>query len=322
MKSLVLLVCCFSLLPSAVAAQKSNAHSPASRPPILGISHLAVYATDPIKTADFYERIVGCEKAADFEDHPGVRYTINTNQYVEVMPLPPTAGTDRLDHIAFRTTNVEAMRRYLQGHGVPVPDKVNVSQGADKIKWLEVKDFEGNRVQFVEESKSSALPPMGPDPKLVGHHVIHVGMMIRDRSEADQFYRGVLGFKPYWHGGMDASKTDWVAMQVPDGTDWLEYMLTSGQSGSGVPFHISQKALGVLNHLSIGVPNMATAVARLKSEDRVTPRSSPPQIGKDGKWQFNEYDPDYTRLEYMEFTPVQTPCCSEFTGPHPSPAEQ
>jgi catechol 2,3-dioxygenase-like lactoylglutathione lyase family enzyme len=305
--------------PLAAGAQKTQPSGASVRPPILGISHIAVYANDPIKTADFYERIVGAVKMADFEDHPGVRYAINTHQYVEVLPLPASAGVDRLDHIALRTTNVEAMRRYLQSHGVPTPDKVSVSQGPEKIKWLEVKDFEGNHVQFVEESKSSALPVMAPDTKLVGNHIIHMGMAIRNRSEADQFYRDVLGFRLYWHGGMDPTKTDWVSMQVPDGTDWLEYMLTSGPSGSGIPIQITQKSLGVLNHFSIGVVKMSDAVATLKSENRVGPRGGGPQIGKDGKWQFNDFDPDGTRLEYMEFSPVQDPCCAPFTGPQPSP---
>jgi catechol 2,3-dioxygenase-like lactoylglutathione lyase family enzyme len=318
MKLFLRCLVCLAALPLPLVAQKTAVRSPSSRPKITGISHIAVYATDGLKTADFYQRIVGCEKSPDFEDHPGVRYTFTDYQYVEVMPLPPDAGTDRLDHIAFRTNDAEAMRRYLQAHGVPVPDHISVSSGESKVKWLEVKDFEGNRVQFVEESKASALPPMNPDANLVGHHIIHLGMMIRNRTEADSFYRDVLGFHLYWHGGMDPTKTDWVAMQVPDGTDWLEYMLTSGVSGSGVPAHISQNALGVLNHLSVGVPNMAAAVATLKSENRVGPRGSGPQIGKDGKWQFNDFDPDGTRLEYMEFTPVQKPCCSDFTGPHPS----
>jgi catechol 2,3-dioxygenase-like lactoylglutathione lyase family enzyme len=313
MKHFLRLIFCLSILPSALVAQKT-----AARPKITGISHIAVYATDGLKTADFYERIVGCEKSPDFEDHPGVRYTFTDYQYVEVMPLPPDAGTDRLDHIAFRTSDAEAMRRYLQAHGVPVPDHISVSPGDSKIKWLEVKDFEGNKVQFVQEF-SYAGSRLG-DSKLVGHHIIHLGMMIRNRAEADSFYRDVLGFHLYWHGGMDPAKTDWVAMQVPDGTDWLEYMLTSGASGSGVPMHISPNALGVLNHLSVGVPTMAAAVATLKSENRVGPRGSGPQIGKDGKWQFNDFDPDGTRLEYMEFTPVQTPCCAPFTGPHPSAA--
>jgi hypothetical protein len=44
-----------------------------------------------------------------------------------------------------------------------------------------------------------------------------------------------------------------------------------------------------------------------------------PQIGRDGKWQLNLYDPDGTRVELMEFAPVEKPCCSEYTGPHPKP---
>ncbi len=287
------------------------------RPKITGISHLAVYATDGLKTADYYQRIVGCEKMPDFEDHPGTRYLVNSFQYVEVLPLPESAGNDRLDHIAFRTANVEVLRRYLQSKGVPTANQVSVSPDG-KMKWIEVKDFEGNHVQFIQDFKPSG-PPFS-DPKLVGHHIIHIGMAIRDRAAADSFYRDILGFRVYWHGGVDPEKTDWVAMQVPDGTDWLEYMLTSGVSGSGIPRDISRNALGVLNHLSVGVPNMAAAVATLKSENRVGPRGSGPQIGKDGKWQFNDFDPDGTRLEYMEFTPVQKPCCSDFTGPHPSPA--
>src|SRR5271156_4186046 len=131
MKKLRLLVCCLSMLPLAAMAQKSAARGAVSRPPILGISHIAVYATDPIKTADFYQRIVGCEKMADFEDHPGVRYTFTPFQYVEVLPRPPGAGSNRLDHIAFRTNDVEAMRRYLQAHGVPTPNQISVSQGPD-----------------------------------------------------------------------------------------------------------------------------------------------------------------------------------------------
>jgi len=44
-----------------------------------------------------------------------------------------------------------------------------------------------------------------------------------------------------------------------------------------------------------------------------------PKIGRDGKWQLNLYDPDDTRVELMEFTPTEKPCCAEYTGPHPKP---
>ena len=46
---------------------------------------------------------------------------------------------------------------------------------------------------------------------------------------------------------------------------------------------------------------------------------SMPKFGREGKWQLNLYDPDGTRVELMEFTPVEKPCCSDCTGPHPKP---
>jgi catechol 2,3-dioxygenase-like lactoylglutathione lyase family enzyme len=289
-----------------------------SRPQITGISHLAVYASDLTRTGDYYMKMVGCTIYIPSVTAQGFDYFVNGTQFIEVLPIPPSAGNDRLDHIAFTTTDVDGLRRYLLSKGVTAP--ASVSRFKSGVQWIEVKDFEGNSVQFVGKlvmaDGGHAAVKSGP----VGNHIIHIGMMIRDRAAADRFYRDILGFRLYWHGGMKPDKTDWVAMQVPDGTDWLEYMLTSGPSGSGVPASISQKSLGVLNHLSIGVPNMAKAVATLKSEHRVGPEGTGPQIGKDGKWQFNDFDPDETRLEYMEFTPVQQPCCAPFTGPHPSPS--
>jgi hypothetical protein len=42
------------------------------------------------------------------------------------------------------------------------------------------------------------------------------------------------------------------------------------------------------------------------------------EIGKDGKWQLDVFDPDLSRVELMEFKPTQKPCCNDFTGPHPT----
>jgi hypothetical protein len=106
-------------------------------------------------------------------------------------------------------------------------------------------------------------------------------------------------------------------MQVPDGTDWLEYMLN-------VKPDADLRTTGVMNHISLGVKDMKQAAARVTAAVAQLPAGSKPrmdehpQIGRDGKWQFNIYDPDQTRIELMEFKPVEKPCCSEFTGPHPN----
>ena len=286
-----------------------------SRPPLTGISHIAVYTSDPAAAQHYYVDIVGGVKGADPENPQGVRYYINNTQFVEVLPLVDKNSHDRLDHLAYQTTDAEALRIYLKSKGVEVP--ASVQKAGDGSRWFNVKDPEDNTVQFVQ-------PPAHPHaisaPNLAGHHIIHVGMLVRSQEKEDTFYRAILGFKPYWHGGMQPDKTDWVSQQTPESHDWLEYMLTSGPSGGGIQ-DISQHQLGVLNHLSIGVVSMPQTYDTLKAANRLAPPDAKTQIGKDGKWQLNLYDPDGTRLEYMEFSNVRPPCCSEFTAPNPSPSE-
>jgi len=101
-----------------------------------------------------------------------------------------------------------------------------------------------------------------------------------------------------------------VDMQVPDGTDWIEYMLN-------VPANADHRLLGVMNHIALGVPDIHAAEKQLRANG--WHGDEQPKIGRDGKWQLNLYDPDQTRVELMEFTPAKEPCCSPYTGPHPKP---
>jgi catechol 2,3-dioxygenase-like lactoylglutathione lyase family enzyme len=148
------------------------------------------------------------------------------------------------------------------------------------------------------------------DEGQVSSHLIHAGFVVRDRAAMDKFYKDILGFHVYWHGGMKDDQTSWVDMQVPDGTDWIEYMLN-------VPADADQRTLGIMNHIALGVPDIHGAYKQLLTNGMQL--TEEPKIGRDGKWQLNLYDPDQTRVEMMEFKPVEKPCCSEYTGPHPKP---
>jgi catechol 2,3-dioxygenase-like lactoylglutathione lyase family enzyme len=240
-----------------------------------------------------------------------------------VLPLPPTSGASRLDHLAYITADAESLRVYLGAHNVQVP--AAVEQGSDGSIWFGVKDPEGNKVQFVTppeinpyRHKSTVTQLTLANANPIGHRVIHVGMSVHSKDAEDAFYREILGFRPYWFGGMKPDRVDWVSQQMPEGHDWLEYMLSPLPPGTP---EATQKQLGVLNHLSIGVVNMEKAVTTLHSEDRLDNQHTPMQIGRDGKWQYNLFDPDQTRLELMEFSPVEKPCCSPFTADNPTPAE-
>jgi catechol 2,3-dioxygenase-like lactoylglutathione lyase family enzyme len=228
---------------------------------------------------------------------------------VEVLPLPANAGLNRMDHIAFNTADAEGMRRYLASKKIAVPKAV--TKGTDGSQWFHVKDPEGVTVEFVQASLAAvATNALFP-------HIIHVGAIIKDRALQDSFYRDVLGFKPYWFGGMkDDAPPSWVSQQVPDGTDWLEYMITTNPA-------LTQAQMGVLNHFALGVPNMQAAYTKLWNDDRLQgqvdarAQQTVPKIGRDAKWQLNLIDPDGTRAEVMELRAIGKPCCSPFTAADP-----
>ena len=143
--------------------------------------------------------------------------------------------------------------------------------------------------------------------------MIHAGILVHRRDAEDHFYRDILGFRPYWYGGMHDA-TDWVSLQVPDGTDWVEYMLNAGPTPSA-------RTLGVDNHFSLGTAQISDVLQALARNGCEGPNCTKSQVGRDGKVQLNLYDPDLTRVEFMEFKPSGPICCSQFTGPMPTEAE-
>src|SRR5579864_1579381 len=276
----------------------------AARPRITGIDHVTFYATDPDGVKKLYGAVLGLRSATPVESGETARYMIGT-QWVGYSPAPDPKAIDRMDHVAFATDNIVALRRYLTEKGVK-PTKIEGR--SDHSLAFSVNDPEGHRIEFVERGKSEAAPPAAA---AVSRHMIHAGFLVYHRDAEDNFYRDILGFRPYWHGGMKDNETDWVSLQVPDGTDWLEYMLNQ-------PEHPDLRLTGVMNHISLGVVDMKKAQAMLESHGWKEHGDERAQMGKDGKWQLNIYDPDLIRVELMEFKPVQKPCCSDFTGPHPS----
>jgi catechol 2,3-dioxygenase-like lactoylglutathione lyase family enzyme len=282
-----------------------------TRPAITGISHMCVYAHDLAASDNFYAHILGATKGVDPQDPAGVRYYFSPAQFVEVLPLPVDQGLSRMSCVAYNTADAAALRLYLRAKGVTNGSELHI--GRDGSRWFDVQDPEGNRVQFVQPGKPVALSLTSQS---ISHRVIHVGYLVHSREAEDHFYREILGFKPYWFGAMQPEHVDWISQQVPDGHDWLEYMMVG--DGSDVPLtRVNANQLGVLNHFSLGVKNMEEAVTTLIREDRLSPRHDGPQMGKDGKWQANFYDPDGTRVELMEFQPVTKPCCSEFAAKSP-----
>jgi catechol 2,3-dioxygenase-like lactoylglutathione lyase family enzyme len=279
------------------------------RPKITGIDHVDFYTTDAAANRHLYNGILGLSLADPIGPGQTQRFIVG-RQWVGYSPAPDAKATDRMDHIAFRTANCDDLRGYLAAMGTAVSAACTALR--DGTRSVMVKDPEGHSVEFVEHPKSQMMLVAPRDP--VSRRLIHAGFIVHDRAAEDHFYKDILGFHLYWYGGMKTDQTDWVAMQVPDGTDWLEYMLNVETNPT---LHLT----GVMNHISLGVSDMKAAQAKLEAHGWKPHGDEHSQMGKDGKWQLNVFDPDQTRVELMEFTPKEKPCCSEFKGKHPSESE-
>jgi catechol 2,3-dioxygenase-like lactoylglutathione lyase family enzyme len=295
-----------TIFMTALAGAILVAHSePAKRPPIVGLAHVGLFVGDLEKAEQFYGHELGYDHFSLDKPAGGLMlnyYKVNDHQYIEIYPGLKGDEQDRLSHVAFETTDARQLRDYLEAKGVKVP--AALKPGLDQNLSFMVDDPEGRKIEFVQYMPGSIhevrFGKLMPGTR-ISDHMIHAGFIVHDREAEDRFYKDVLGFTVMWYGGMKNDEVRWVDMRVPDGDDWLEYMLNVSQPPS-------VKSRGVNNHIALGVKDIQDAFKKVG--ERVPALGEEPKIGRDGKWQLNLYDPDLTRVELMEFKPVQTPCCS------------
>ena len=280
------------------------ARETAGRAKVLGVSYVKFKTSDLAKARLFYQQLGLPNVAVKNGNAVQASFAVNAYQRVDLATTAPGTSGSYLAEIGLATDNLLKMRAYLTAKGVAANE---IFTWPDGTSYFETQDPEGNKIVFVEESNWGRKTIA---EGRVSHKMIHAGFVVKDAAAEDRFYQDILGFHLYWKGGMTDTETNWMAMQVPDGTDWVEYMLR-------IPADADKRLRGVMNHISLGVEDIHEAEKTVVKNG--LGEHEAPKIGKDGKWQLNLYDPDQTRVEFMEFTPVEKPCCSEFLGTHPKP---
>jgi catechol 2,3-dioxygenase-like lactoylglutathione lyase family enzyme len=217
-------------------------------------------------------------------------FRVNDRQRVIVRAGLTTDQIDRFVDVAWETTDLAAMRAQLAAHHVDARDAADAGEGQGDA--LETTDPDGHRVRIIRLTAGS-LQMSGEDRRL-SRRILHAGLTIRDAAKADAFYKDVLGFSEIWRGGRPEGTTSWINMRVPEGTDYLEYMLTTGSP--------DRRQLGTAHHVALLVTDIQGTLdavrARTATDD--PNHRAVPQIGVNRRWQLNVYDPDGTRVEFME----------------------
>jgi catechol 2,3-dioxygenase-like lactoylglutathione lyase family enzyme len=286
-----------------------------SRPRILGMAHISVYAKDYEKSRLFYRDFLGFEEPFSLKNQDGTPsmtfFKVNDRQYIELSP-EKTPDTDRLNHISIQTDDAEAMRVYLASKGIKVPEKT--PKGRIGNSNFTVKDPEGHGVEIVQyEPGGWTVRENGKfmSDARISKRMMHVGIIVTDLDAEMKFYKDILGFRETWRGSKSGTILSWVNIAVPDGDDYIEFML---YKDSPPPTE-----RGSAHHLCLEVPDAAAAVAALNAKPYRKQYTRPLEIriGVNRKRQVNIFDPDGTRTEVMEPVTIDGKRAASSTAPPP-----
>ncbi|MEP6746149.1 MAG: VOC family protein [Bacteroidota bacterium] len=268
------------------------------RPSLMGIAFVELQVSELKKSKIFYGDLLGYTlipgKMGTGKKLHSIDIKINARQSIKIQDGLPAEQDERFISIAFQTSGAEAMRRYLQSKNIQVPACVKKENG---YLWFEVNDPDGHPIRFVELITNNNAHTL-IKTRAVSTRILHAGLTIVSTTAADAFYKDILGFSEIWRGGSNDSIISWINMRLPESTDYLEYMLTTGS--------LNRQQLGSAHHIALMVPDMQCALDMLNSKAAAKKYEiAAPRIGRNKRWQLNLYDPDGTRIELMEPFPMK-----------------
>jgi catechol 2,3-dioxygenase-like lactoylglutathione lyase family enzyme len=270
------------------------------RPRILGIAHVAFYVSELEKSRAFYKDFLGYDEPFSLKRPDGTDriafIKINDQQYLELFaenPKQPELG--RLNHVAVYVDSASQMRDYLAAHGIKVPD--TVAKGRTGNYNFTITDPDGHGLEFVEyqpDSQTGRNNGKSMPASRISNHIMHAGILVEAVEPAMKFYRDLLGFREFWRGSADSVQLSWINLRVPDGDDYVEFMLYQGPP--------TPEQQGVKNHICLVSQDVQKSAAELDSRParKSYSRSIEVHVGKNRRRQANLFDPDGTRIELME----------------------
>lgn len=263
-----------TLCLALVAAGVCGAQEP-KRPSLPGVAHVAVFVSDLDRARAFYKDYLGfaelpVKRRAGAPEQLAV-IQVNDRQSIELIAEKPKSD-GQLSHIAFYTGDAEAMRVYLASRGIKTPEGVRRNRTGGLS--FQVTDPDGHAVEFVQSNVAAGQPAT---------RIQHIGVLTRDAERALEFYGGVLGFR-----GRAEDK-----IKAPDGEDALELGLNRKEP--------TPDRLNIKNHICIHSDDVAKLVSALKAKPAATRfRATEVHETQSGKRVANLYDPDGSRIEFME----------------------
>jgi catechol 2,3-dioxygenase-like lactoylglutathione lyase family enzyme len=80
-------------------------------------------------------------------------------------------------------------------------------------------------VQYTPEGKTVQAKGQYMSDQAISNRMTHVGIIVTHLDAEAKFYTDILGFKETWRGSKSGQVLSWVNLKVPDGEDYIEFML-------------------------------------------------------------------------------------------------
>ena len=276
--------------------------SAAGQLPLLGIARVSIRVTNLGQARAFYSRIAGFEEASDARNRDGsvaaAYFKINDRQFLKIIPGLDANQARPMVGFAILTDQIAGLRRMLIARGLH-PSKIR--RDADDSRGFTLTNLPGQDLDFLEfvQYGPKALADRTRGQYLGAHRLSanleHVGIIATNFDTAYDFYVKTLGFHEIWRRlTADRSRPviDHIQMPGPSG-DFIE-LSNIGESTS-----LTRRRAGVAAHLAFTVPDINAVVMEVHKLEP-TMHLQAPRYGLDNRWNFNLFDPDDTRVEFMQ----------------------
>ncbi len=288
---LLLLGCCLCGVPAL-----------ASQLPLLGIAQVSIRVSNLDRARAFYSGVTGFDEAFDVRNSGGsvaaAYFKVDDRQFLEIVPGLTESEARPMAGFAILTDQIEKLRAMLAARGLKPSRIRRLPDGSIGFSLTDLPGQDLGYLEFVQYGpKSLAVRTRGQD---LGAHrlatnIEHVGIIATNFDAAYNFYVKTLGFHEIWRRlAANGSRVvlDHIQMPGPSG-DFVEL---SNQTGEKAP--LTRKRAAGAAHFALTVPDIKAVMAAGQALDPAAQK--PPHYGLDNRWNFNLFDPDGTRVEFMQ----------------------
>jgi catechol 2,3-dioxygenase-like lactoylglutathione lyase family enzyme len=268
--------------------------------PIVGIANITFKVTDLAKSSAYYQGILGLPEAFDIKDASGkltsAYFKVNDDQYIEITPNLKAGDLIREGRVAFQSSDLEKLHAIYVERGV---QPGNIEHGPDGNPVFRVIDPEGNALDFLQyvagSQQSLARGKFLADTRITTH-ILHVGIMMKDRTTGMPFYHKLSLDNLRTLSG---TRGEYVELPASDrNLETKDPPLDSNNPATHDQY--VREVYGAVYHVGLEVSDIRVVRDTLQKRGGYSDVRVRATVGNNRHWLIHVFDPDGSRSEIME----------------------